>query len=68
MVTKLWLASTTKSVNCKLALNRPTSTDSRLMHNSVHMASHIELYLAKYTLTKRQIKMQRDFYTAKSPN
>jgi len=38
------------------------------MYNSVHMASHVELYLAKYTLTKRQIKMQRNFYTAKSPN
>jgi len=40
------------------------------MHNSVHMASHVELYLAEYTLTltKRQIKMQRNFCTAKSPN
>jgi len=27
----------------------------------------MELYLAKYTLTKRQIKMQRNFYTAKLP-
>jgi len=32
------------------------------------MASHMELYLAKYTPTKRQIKMQQNFYTAKSPN
>jgi len=32
------------------------------------MASHMELYFAKYTLTKRQIKMQRNFYTAKSPS
>jgi len=28
----------------------------------------MELYLAKYTLIKRQIKMQRNFYTPKSPN
>jgi len=28
----------------------------------------MELYLAKYTLRKRQIKMQRNFYTPKSPN
>jgi len=28
----------------------------------------VELHLAKYTLTKRQIKMQRNFYTAKLPN
>jgi len=27
------------------------------MHNSVHVSSHMKLYLAKYTLTKRQIKM-----------
>jgi len=32
------------------------------------MAIHIELYLEKYTLTKRQMKMQWNFYTAKSPN
>jgi len=28
----------------------------------------MELYLAKYTLRKRQIKMQRNFYTPKSRN
>jgi len=28
----------------------------------------MELYLAKYTLRKRQIKMQRNFYTPQSPN
>jgi len=28
----------------------------------------MELYLAKYTLRKRQIKMQQNFYTPKSPN
>jgi len=39
----------------------------RVMHNSVHMASHMERYLAKYTLTKRQIKMQRNFYSLFSP-
>jgi len=27
-----------------------------------------ELYVAKYTLRKRQIKMQQNFYTPKSPN
>jgi len=28
----------------------------------------MELYFAKYTLRKSQIKMQRNFYTPKSPN
>jgi len=28
----------------------------------------MELYLAKYTVRKRQIEMQRNFYTPKSPN
>jgi len=36
------------------------------MHNSVHMAK--ELYLAKYTMRKCQIKMQWTFYTPKQPN
>jgi len=39
-----------------------------VIHNFLHIASHLELYLAKYILRKCQIKMQRNFYTPKSPN
>jgi len=39
------------------------------MHNSVHVAKSLgTLYLAKYTMRKRQVKTQRNFYTPKSPN
>jgi len=31
-------------------------------------SNHMKLYLAKYTLRKCHIKMQQNFYTAKSPN
>ena len=36
------------------------------MHDSVHMASHLEL--AEYTLIKRQINMQRNFYISELAN
>jgi len=32
------------------------------------MTSHLEIYLVKCTLRKHQIKMQQNFYTAKSSN
>ena len=38
------------------------------LHSAVHMASDWDRYLAKYTMRKRQIKMQRYLYTPKSPN
>jgi len=41
-----------------------------VMYNSVHMAKVTGNFanLAKYTMKKRQIKMQQNFHTPKLPN
>jgi len=53
----------------KIGIRNPThNCNINIISGMLKAKSHMELYLAEYTLRKREIKMQRNFYTPKLPN